>query len=73
MKKEIKIIKNGPYEVSGLSLSEGIIKTDGKGYPLTVEKTKDYSIGKVYYLYRCGKSSFKPFCDATHRYINFKD
>jgi CDGSH-type Zn-finger protein len=71
MKKEIKIIKNGPYVVSGLPLSEGIIKTDDKGYPKNIEKTKDYPIKEIYLLCRCGKSSNKPFCDRAHLKIKF--
>ena len=43
MKKEGKILvsKNGPYLVSDLALSEGMIKTDKEDYSSSVEKTKD--------------------------------
>lgn len=68
---KIKITKNGPYEVSNLPLSEGIIRTDDHRYSVSVEKTKDYPKQEFYCLCRCGVSSDKPFCDGTHLKINF--
>jgi CDGSH-type Zn-finger protein len=71
MEKGIKITTNGPYEVFDLPLSEGIIKTDDEGYPIKVEKTKDYPQQKTYFLCRCGESLNKPFCDGAHTKIRF--
>jgi CDGSH-type Zn-finger protein len=73
MKKEGKIVieKNGPYVVSNLPLSEGIIKTDNEGYPIGIEKTRDHKVSKQYLLCRCGYSSNKPFCDSSHATIKF--
>lgn len=66
-KKEprIRIIKNGPYLVSGnIPLSEKIIVPRGAGYV--------YQEGRVlpqratYSLCRCGKTKTPPFCDGAH-------
>ena len=66
-KKEarIRIIKNGPYLVSGnIPLSEKIIVPRGAGYV--------YQEGRVlpqratYSLCRCGKTKTPPFCDGEH-------
>src|SRR3989338_10008547 len=74
MKKEGKIVvnKNGPYTILDLPLSEGIIKTDNKGYPLSIKKIKDYQVDSEYHLCRCGHSSNKPFCDGSHIKIKFR-
>lgn len=52
--------KNGPYRV------EGPIKlVDPEGRAFTVTES-------VIFLCRCGHSSNKPFCDGTHKKINFQ-
>ena len=66
-KKEcrIKIIKHGPYLVSGnVPLSEKIIVPEGKGYRL--KEGRALPQDDVYALCRCGKSKNAPFCDGTH-------
>ena len=67
---KIKIIKDGPYIISGnIPLSEKIITKKGRGY--------EYKDGKqikqleMYSLCRCGKSSNPPFCDGAHEHYNF--
>ncbi|MEX2283931.1 MAG: CDGSH iron-sulfur domain-containing protein [Gemmatimonadota bacterium] len=56
----IRIIKNGPYRVEGPCR---IVDADGNEFDLT---------GKARIsLCRCGGSSTKPFCDATHSKIGF--
>lgn len=57
---EIEITKNGPLLVKGnftMRFSDGSTK-------LLKENTA---------LCRCGNSSNKPFCDGTHRKVNFND
>jgi CDGSH-type Zn-finger protein len=69
---KIKVIKNGPYIVSGqVPLTEQTIILDADGQCLEWRETKNYSISKVYSLCRCGKSKSLPFCDGRHLEINF--
>lgn len=66
-KKKIKIIKDGPYEVSGkIPLQKEIIIGDGKGISEKWEKGEKFPEQEVYNLCRCGKSKNKPYCDGTH-------
>lgn len=65
---KIKIIKNGPYEITGgipISLKEIVPGPDGV---LTLRKIKDYTPAdpQKYYLCRCGRSKTMPFCDGSH-------
>ena len=56
----IKLMKNGPAILEGyytLESAEGSQQPSNKGVALC----------------RCGGSSQKPFCDGTHRKIDFKD
>ncbi|MDO5044178.1 MAG: CDGSH iron-sulfur domain-containing protein [Coriobacteriia bacterium] len=62
---KIKIIKDGPYKVSGdIPLKEGFIVPHLKGYVLKDGKTFDHE--ETYYLCRCGHSKTMPFCDGSH-------
>jgi len=54
----VHVSKGGPYLVKGKFVFVG---TDGK------EEIKEGSVA----LCRCGSSSNKPFCDGTHRKIDF--
>ena len=59
---DVKIIvkKNGPYRIEG---EVKLVDLDGNEWDLT---------GKpAFSLCRCGHSSNKPFCDGTHKTINF--
>ena len=61
----IKIIKNGPYIVSGnIPLSEKIIVPKGKSKEF--KNARIFNVAEEYALCRCGKSKNSPFCDGTH-------
>jgi len=67
---KIKIIKDGPYRVSGnVPLSEKIIVPKGKGYIFA--EGREFPQAAEYSLCRCGHSSTPPFCDGTHAKIHF--
>jgi CDGSH-type Zn-finger protein len=71
-KMRIKIIKDGPYRVTGgLPLYEQIIITDEAGHTRELIDIKEYPPQETYHLCRCGASKNKPFCDGTHREIGF--
>lgn len=57
MPVRITALENGPYQV----------ETGGK-FAFGGETKEE----KAVYLCRCGGSSNKPFCDGTHRRINFQ-
>ena len=58
--KSIKVYANGPYEVSG-------------DVQLNIDDEMNLSGDNPYYLCRCGASENKPFCDGSHKNINFTD
>lgn len=63
----IKILKNGPYVVTGdVPLSEKIIVYKGK-----INDGRKLPQAKVYALCRCGKSKNAPFCDGSHSAHSF--
>lgn len=65
--KRIKVLKNGPYEVTGnVPLNELEYVSNSKGFSLSYHQTKEYPSSDKYYLCRCGKSMNKPFCDGSH-------
>ena len=58
----VKVSKDGPYLVSGgVELITGEVE-----FP-------NYASKEHYTLCRCGASNNKPFCDGSHRTVNFKD
>lgn len=56
----IQVIKNGPLIVKG-----PVKVVDAQGTPLPVQ-------GESVALCRCGQSANKPFCDGTHKKVNFQ-
>lgn len=59
-KVKIKARENGPYLLSGPAV---LIDADGNESKIE---------GTMVALCRCGGSQKKPFCDGTHRKINFE-
>ena len=71
-KPKIKILKDGPYIVSGgvPLIKQGIgVDDEGNSYQWIIEVT--YPLKDSYSLCRCGESNNKPFCDGTHLKIDF--
>jgi len=69
---KIKIIKDGPFVVSGnISLDKRIIGVNKEGDPDKWIQGKKYPVQKSYSLCRCGESKNKPFCDGSHLLVNF--
>lgn len=66
-KMRIKILPNGPYQVSGNVPLNQLRFVPGRGGASTAYKEiQKYSPQETYYLCRCGKSGVKPFCDGSH-------
>jgi CDGSH-type Zn-finger protein len=66
-KQKIKVIKDGPYEVSGgipLNMESIVIGDDNE--PERWELTGKFTVSDTYSLCRCGRSKNKPFCDGSH-------
>jgi len=59
-RKEVRVFIDGPYEVSG-------------DIELNINDEMGLSKDDPYYLCRCGASQNKPFCDGSHKKINFSD
>lgn len=67
---KIKILKDGPYVVTGnIKLTEKIITSQGKSYFYT--EGRELPQAKTYTLCRCGKSKNPPFCDGAHSSCDF--
>ena len=58
-KVEILVRLNGPYRITG---AVKVLDADGKEFDLPSE---------VFQLCRCGRSENKPFCDGTHKKVDF--
>ncbi len=58
----VTVSKNGPYDITGG------IELIGDNIEFGEGASKEH-----YTLCRCGQSNNKPFCDGTHRSVNFKD
>jgi len=69
---KVTIIKNGPYRVTGAApLAKQIIAVNQEGESETWEQGELYAAREQYSLCRCGHSASKPFCDGTHKKIEF--
>ncbi len=71
--KRIIIIRNGPYVVKGdIPLVSKTQVVSEHGEPLTWRKDGEIPVTQgEYHLCRCGQSSKRPFCDGTHRKVDF--
>lgn len=66
----IRVIKNGPYHVTGnVPLLEKIIVRVGNGYEY--QEGRPLPQAEEYTLCRCGKSKQQPFCDDAHEDFAF--
>jgi CDGSH-type Zn-finger protein len=72
-RKRIVVTENGPYKVEGdIPLVGKTQVVSEHGEPLTWQKDGEVVVPQgEYYLCRCGKSSNQPFCDGTHRKVEF--
>jgi len=69
---KVVIVKNGPYRVSGAPpLSKQIIGVSKEGESERWEQGQGYPAQESYSLCRCGHSNTKPFCDGTHKQVQF--
>ena len=70
--KKIVVQEDGPYTVHGdVPLVRKAQVVSEYGEPLTWKREETLEAGETYDLCRCGQSSNKPFCDATHIEIDF--
>ena len=69
---QIKVMKNGPYIVSGnIPLYPMTIRCSKKNTPTEWVVGEKLRTPEKYLLCRCGNSSKKPFCDGSHLKVNF--
>ena len=70
--QQIRVAENGPYFVSGdipLTVKRPVMSEHGE--PLTWQTEQPRDTTARYTLCRCGASDTKPFCDLTHRSIEW--
>lgn len=66
-KKKIKVLPNGPYQVTGNVPLNQLTYVNNKNDASTgYQETQTFKGKESYYLCRCGKSKRKPFCDGAH-------
>ncbi len=65
--KKIKVLKNGPYEVTGnIPIDHLQYAPNERGFSLEYQEMNKYSMEDMYHLCRCGMSNNKPCCDGSH-------
>ncbi|HSO25576.1 MAG TPA: CDGSH iron-sulfur domain-containing protein, partial [Methanobacteriaceae archaeon] len=71
-KMRIKIVKNGPYIVTGgVPLYEQKLITDEGGHTRELQDIRQFPPQENYTLCRCGQSKNKPYCDGSHTEAGF--
>jgi CDGSH-type Zn-finger protein len=71
--RRVVVIRNGPYSVEGdVPLVSKTQVVSEHGEPLTWRKDGAIAASEgEYHLCRCGRSGNAPFCDGTHRKVDF--
>ncbi|MDH6358675.1 CDGSH iron-sulfur domain-containing protein [Parabacteroides sp. PF5-9] len=65
--KKIKVLPNGPYQVSGhVSLNQLRFVADRRGASTAYKEIQKYETDETFYLCRCGNTKNYPFCDGSH-------
>jgi len=71
-KGKIKVLKNGPYLVTGgVPAAEALVIIGSDGEPECWEKGREYPLSASYALCRCGQTKTPPFCDGSHAAAGF--
>lgn len=70
--QKIKIVKNGPYLVSGnIPMTKQTIIEDEHGHAVEWKEEDCFPMKEQYALCSCGESSNSPYCDGTHQTIGY--
>lgn len=70
-KPRIRIIKDGPYAVTGnVPLKKKVIQP--QGHTLVMEDGEAFPQQENYMLCRCGHSQNAPYCDGAHQHHHFR-
>jgi CDGSH-type Zn-finger protein len=68
----VKVTKDGPYLVYGaVPLTLETIATNDEGGSWEWQHGRSFTVQERFALCRCGSSKNKPYCDGTHKTINF--
>jgi CDGSH-type Zn-finger protein len=68
---KIKVIADGPLRVTGAPLSRVGIERNAHERPVAYADRGAEEHGEAYSLCRCGASANKPFCDGSHKNIEW--
>lgn len=63
---DIEVRENGPYVVTGAPVQRRRIVASESGQSIDWETSEVFDAPATVFLCRCGGSSNKPFCDASH-------
>jgi len=65
--KKIKVLPNGPYQVTGnVPLDQLRLVGGKKGAVTEYKEIQKYKTEETYYICRCGRTKNYPFCDGSH-------